>query len=106
MFARLITMNLKSNRIADFTKTVDEKVIPLLRTQKGFQDLITFVDPNGTQALGISVWDRKENAESYNRETYPAVLKALASVLEGSPQVKTYELTNSTFPKLATHATV
>ncbi len=74
---------------------------PWLRKQKGFQDEITFVVPGGTEAFGISLWDNRENAEAYNRETYPEVAKILARVVEGTPKVETYEVANSTFHKIA-----
>jgi hypothetical protein len=101
MFSRNVSMHLKPNCLAEFTRTLDQEVIPILRKQKGFQDEITFVVPNGTEAVGISLWEQKENAEAYNRETYPEVLKALAKVVEGTPQVRTYEVSNSTFHKIA-----
>jgi hypothetical protein len=104
MFSRNVSMHLKPNSVAEFTRTLDQEVIPLLRKQKGFQDEITFIVPNGTEALGISLWEGKENAEAYNRDSYPAVLKALAKVVEGTPQVRTYEVSNSTFHKIAAHA--
>jgi hypothetical protein len=101
MFARTISLHLKPNSVREFTDTVDKEIIPLLRKQKGFQDEITFVVPGGTQAVGISLWDQKENAEAYNRGTYPEVQKALAKVVEGTAQVQTYEVANSTFHKIA-----
>jgi hypothetical protein len=104
MFARSVSMNLKPNSVAEFTRTIDDEVIPLLRKHKGFLDEVVFAAPGGTAALGISLWDRKESAETYNRDTYPQVQKALAKVLEGTPAVKTYEVTNSTFHKIAAHA--
>ena len=76
----------------------------MLRKQKGFQDEITFVASSGTEAVGISLWDQKENAEAYNRATYPQVQKALARVVEGTPEIKTYEVANSTFHKIAARA--
>ncbi len=101
MFARNVSMHLKPNTVAEFTRTLDQEIIPLLRKQKGFQDEITFVTSNGTEAVGISLWDQKENAEAYNRGTYPEVQKALAKVVEGTPQIQTYEVANSTFHKIA-----
>jgi hypothetical protein len=47
------------------------------------------------------LWDRAESAEAYNRGTYPDVLKSLATLVEGTPQVETYEVCNSTFHKIA-----
>jgi len=103
MFSRNVSIQLKPNSVAEFTRTLDQEIIPLLRKQKGFQDEITFVVPGGTEAVGISLWDQKENAEAYDRETYPAVLRALAKVMEGTPQMQTYEVSNSTFHKIAAH---
>jgi hypothetical protein len=51
------------------------------------------------------VWDLKENAETYGRSGYPDVLEALKDVIEGTPQVQTYEVCNSTFHKTVAHAT-
>lgn len=101
MFARHVSFRLKPNSVADFTRIIENEVLPLLRKQKGFQDEITFVVPGGTEAFGISLWDRTENAEAYNRGTYPEVVKILARVVEGTPKVETYEVSNSTFHKIA-----
>jgi hypothetical protein len=54
-------------------------------------------------AVAISLWDRKESADD-NRETYPQVLKGLAKVVDGTPEVDTYEVANSTFHKIAAHS--
>jgi len=99
-------MNLKPNNVTEFTQRLDKEIIPLLRKQKGFQDEITFVAPNGTQAFGISLWDKAENAEAYNRGAYPEVTRLLATVTEGTPQVETYEVSNSTFHKIAAAVTI
>jgi hypothetical protein len=105
MYARSVSFHLKPGRSADFTQTLEKDVIPVLRQQKGFQDEITLVAPGGVDAVGISVWDLKENAETYARGAYSGVLKALAQVVDGTPQVQTYEVANSTFHKIAARAT-
>jgi quinol monooxygenase YgiN len=101
MFARKVSMQLKPHSVAEFTQRLDKEVIPLLRKQKGFQDEITFVTPGEKEAFGISLWENKENAETYNRGTYPEVTKILARMVEGTPKVETYEVSNSTFHKIA-----
>ena len=101
MFARKVHMHLKPNSIAEFTQRLEKDILPLLRKQKGFQDEITLVAQGGREAFGISVWDKAENAEAYNRGTYPEVTKFLATVVEGTPQVETYDVANSTFHKIA-----
>ncbi len=104
MFARHVSMVLKPNSVAEFTRTIENEIIPLLRKQKGFKDEITLIVRDGTEAVGISLWDQKENAAAYYRRTYPQVLELLARVVEGTPQVKSYEVTNSTYHKIAARA--
>ncbi len=105
MFARRVSMQLKPNSIPEFTRTLEKDIIPLLRKQNGFQDEITFVVSGGTEAFGISLWDREENAEAYNRGSYPEVLKTLAKVVEGTPRIQSYEVSNSTFHKIGAAVT-
>jgi hypothetical protein len=101
MFARKVSMQLKHNSLAEFTKRVEKDIFPLLRKQAGFRDELTFVGPGETKVFGISLWENKENAETYNRGTYPEVTKILAGLVDGTPQVETYEVANSTFHKIA-----
>ena len=97
--------SISPGRAAEFTQLIDKDVIPVLRKQKGFQDEIAFVAQGGAEAVGISMWDLKENAETYGRGAYAGVLKTLEQVVEGTPRVKTYEVSNSTFHKIAARAT-
>jgi hypothetical protein len=101
MIARNVTMRLKANSLADFTQTLEKEVIPLLRKEKGFEDEITFIEAGGRQAVGISFWDKQENAEAYSRGRYAEVLKALGKVLDGTPQVQNWDVCNSTVHKIA-----
>jgi hypothetical protein len=94
-------MELKPNTVAEFTQLLERDVIPMLRKQRGFKDEVAFVPTDGKEAVAISFWEEKENAETYNRAIYPDVLKTLAKVVVGTPQVHTLEVTNSTFHKIA-----
>jgi hypothetical protein len=105
MFARRVYMHLKPNSLAEFTQKIEKEVIPQLRKQKGFQDEITFVALSGAEAFAISLWDRAESAEAYNRAGYPDVAKLLATVIDGPPQVETFNVANSTAHKIAAAAT-
>jgi len=105
MFARILKINLRPYHVAKFNEALEKQVLPMLRKEKGFQDEITLAGQDGTEMVSISLWDCKESAESYNGQTYPEVLKALAPVLDGRPQFKTYEVANSTVHKIPVHAT-
>ena len=104
MFTRHVIMQLKANSAAEFTRTVEKTVLPMLRQQKGFRDEITFISTDDSEAIANSFWETKEDAEAYDQAGYPQVLKALSNVVEGTPRVGTAVVSNSTLHKIAAQA--
>lgn len=104
MYTRNVSMKLKADSAKEFTRMLENEVIPMLRKQKGFKDEITLVAPERNEAVAISFWDRKENAEVYNREKYPEILKTLSKVVDGTPKVESFEVANSTSHQIAAKA--
>jgi len=97
-------MKLKANSVPEFNRLIENDILPLLRKQPGFRDEISLVAPERSEALAISFWETKENVETYTKTTYPEILKIVAKVVEGTPKVETFELSNSTLHKLAAKA--
>jgi heme-degrading monooxygenase HmoA len=104
MYTRNVSMKLKTDSAKEFTRMLENEVIPVLRKQKGFKDEITLVAPERNEAVAISFWDKKENAEAYNREKYPEILKTLSRVVDGTPKVEAFEVANSTSHQIAAKA--
>ena len=101
MYARNISFRLKSNMQSDYTRTFENQILPLLRKQKGFKDEIMLSSPGSQDAVAISLWESKNNADEYNTNIYPQVLKTLANVIDGTPRVQTFETVVSTFHNVA-----
>jgi heme-degrading monooxygenase HmoA len=93
-FARNVHFQIKNGKEKEFTTLFENEVLPVLRKQSGFQNELTLVNPDG--ALGISVWDSRNSAETYNTSTYPQILAKLNPVIVGTPKVETYDVTAST----------
>ena len=104
MFARNVSIHLKSNMLSDYNRTFANEVLPLLRKQKGFKDEITLSNPGSPDVIAISLWENKTSAEAYNASTYPEVLKTLGRMIDGTPKVQTFEDVTSTFHKVAVAA--
>lgn len=101
MFARTVSIHLKSNMLSDYTRTFEKDVLPMLRKQKGFKDEITLSNPGSVDVIAISLWESRTNAEAYSTNAYPEVLKALARMIDGTPKVQTFETVTSTFHNVA-----
>lgn len=102
MFTRVVEITSKAEKARDVTRTVNDKVLSILKMQPGFLDEITLVssdDPN--RILAISFWKSKENAEAYQREQYNRVKETIRSLIEGEPQVRNFEVETSTLHKIA-----
>ena len=93
-------MRLKPNATPEFTKTLETKVLPLLRKQPGFKDEITCLIPGGNEVLALTMWEKKEHVDNYARDIYPQVTKSLETIVDGAFQVKTFEVASSTFHKI------
>jgi len=104
MFARNVSIHLKSNMLSDYNRTFENDVLPLLRKQKGFKDEITLSNPGSPDVIAISLWENKASAEAYNTAAYPEVLKTLGRMIDGTPKVQTFEAVTSTFHKVAAAA--
>ena len=80
MYARHVSCQLKQITRDELTQMFDGEILPLLQKQSGFNDEITFVDPDGRQVLAISLWDSKASAESLQpRGLSPGAQDAWAS---------------------------
>ena len=101
MFARKVAARLKPNSITEFTNLIECHILPWLREQEGFLDLITLAAPDGLEVATISFWDHQCNAQAYDASGYPQVLKILERLLDAAPYVKFFEVVGSTFQRVA-----
>ncbi len=102
MYARNVTFRIKANMQPDYTHVFENQILPLLQKQKGFKEEITLCNPGSPDAVSISLWEHKSNADDYNTHAYPEVLKFLAKAIEGTPRVQTFDTVVSSFHNVPT----
>ena len=100
MFARNLSFRLKPNTHSDYTQTMETQILPLLKKQKGFKEEMTLSNPNSVDGVSISVWETKSDADNYNTNVYPQVIKSLEKVIDGTPQLHSFETVTSTYNKV------
>jgi hypothetical protein len=102
MLARSISVRLRPNKAREFVSILETEIIPLLRRQKGFRAYITFVAQDGTEAVGITLWEQLADIEVYERASLLQVMLALAKIIDGSPQVQTYDISDRVYQLIRT----
>jgi hypothetical protein len=90
-------MRLRPGRVDEFVRILESEITSVLRRQQGFRAYITFIVPEGTEAVGISFWDRGDDLNAYLCNGYPDVLMSLAQVMMDAPRIQTREVSNMTF---------
>ncbi len=102
MYTRIVELTTKPGKAQDLCDTINDKVLPILKKQAGFVDetvLVSDTDPD--QVLGLSFWNRKDDAERYRQEQYPKVHDMLKNLLETEPIIRTFEVNTSTTHRIA-----
>ena len=89
-FARNVQFQIKNGKEQEFVRLFENDVLPMLRKQPGFKEEVTLLE--GNRGVGISLWDNRSSAETYQNSTYPRVVEKLSPVIEGTPRVETYQV--------------
>jgi heme-degrading monooxygenase HmoA len=102
MYTRVVELTSKPGKARELCETIDAKVLPILKKQHGFVDETVLVsDAEPDQVLGMSFWNKNDDAERYRQEQYPKVHDLLKHLLETEPKIRTFEVNTSTTHKIA-----
>ena len=102
MFTRVVELTSKPGKSKVLASTINEKVLPILKKQRGFLDEAVFVsDTKADQVLGLSFWNTKEDAEQYRQEQFPKIHESVKHLLDAEPTVRTFEVHTSTIHRIA-----
>ena len=99
MFAHNVTYSVKPNMDREIAVKFEKEVLPILRNAHGFKDQIT-LSRDKNEIVSISLWDKKEQLDACVKDTDAQVTKILSPMVTGSPDVRNYEVTNSTSHKV------
>ena len=93
MFARILEFGVNLEKKAEFIKIIKNQVLPILKKQTGFVEMLPFF-PEGpaVNAINISLWNTKADAERYANEKYPMVLEILKPFLTTPVTTKLFVL--------------
>lgn len=102
MFTRIVELTTKPGQNEQLSAAINNKVLPILKKQKGFVDEMVLVsDKEQNRVLGISFWNTKQEAEQYHKAEYANVQEALRPLLEAEPTIRTFEVHTSTTHRIA-----
>ena len=102
MFTRVVELTTKPGKNKQLSDTINDKVLPILKKQKGFVDETVLVsDKEDNRVLSLSFWNSREDAEEYHRAGYQKVYDLVRYLLEAEPMIRTFDVHTSTTHRIA-----
>ena len=102
MFTRIVELITKPGKNKQLSDTINDKVLPILKKQKGFVDETVLVsDKEDNRVLSLSFWKTMEDAEEYQRAEYQKIKEMVQHLLEAEPMIRTFDVHSSTTHRIA-----
>ena len=80
MFAQLVEGGASPEMRAEMDRIVHEEMLPALEHEHGYMGALNLVDRNTGNAMMLTLWNTREQAELPIRERGQAFLRALGSI--------------------------
>lgn len=101
MLARVVEMNVIPDKLEKLRTLVDNEVVPLIKKNPGFVDLIGLTNSKTPNTLlNILLFKTKNDLEKYERETIPTIMQKIRPFLLNDPKVEICNVETSTFHKI------
>lgn len=92
MYARLITANVKPDKLNEFPAAFSELVLPDASQEPGFKGMYMLKDPAQSRIIGVVLWETEADAiasiEGFQQRRMPKLMPFLA----GPPSAETLEV--------------
>jgi heme-degrading monooxygenase HmoA len=101
VFTRVVELTSKPGKAKELSNTINEKAIPILKTQPGFVDEILLVsNAEPDRVLALSFWKTREDAERYHREQFKKISEMLGYLFQTEPTIRTFDVHTSSGLKI------
>jgi quinol monooxygenase YgiN len=96
MFARILEFVPKMERKEEFFKVMKDEVLPILKKQPGFLEVLPFVpELKDEKMITISLWMEKHYMERYEHDWFPKVHEMVKPYLKTPITFKVYTVETS-----------
>ncbi|MGA2648077.1 MAG: antibiotic biosynthesis monooxygenase [Candidatus Sulfotelmatobacter sp.] len=91
MFIRTLECDAKVGKREELADKVTRDVLPILRNQRGFANMIALSDDAHPKHLVyLTFWKSKEEAQQYQRERYEQIVNLIKHLIVGPPTVESF----------------
>ncbi len=96
MISRIVTCNVKPEKLTEFRNTLNQQFLPRIQRQQGFVDVVESIDTNSGTFVCTTFWNTRQDVEHYDNTLFQEVAQKLTPLLKDEPTVQTLNVENST----------
>lgn len=96
MISRIVTCQVKPEKLNEFRTTLNQKFLARIQRQHGFVDLVESIDTTTGTFVCNTFWDTRQDVENYDSTLFQEVATALTPLLREEPKIHTLNVENST----------
>jgi hypothetical protein len=101
MISRIVTCQVKPERLNEFRTTLNQQFLARIQRQRGFVDLVESLDTNTGTFVCNTFWNTPLDVEKYDTSLFPEIATALTPMLQTDPTVQTLNVENSTLHNIS-----
>ena len=101
MISRIVTCNIKPEKLNEFRSTLNQELLPRIQRQHGFVDIVESIDTNTGTFVCNTFWNTPQDVDNYDNGLFQEVARTLTPLLQGEPTIQTLNVENSTVHNIA-----
>ncbi|HLW82361.1 MAG TPA: hypothetical protein VKS20_10005 [Candidatus Acidoferrales bacterium] len=95
MFSRIITCDIKSDKVDEFRNAINNEFLPRIQAQPGFLENIESCDPSSGKYCCVTLWKSEADVKNYDNGLFQEIAGKLVPLMDGNPSVQTLPVDNS-----------
>jgi quinol monooxygenase YgiN len=95
MFSRIITCDIKSDKVDEFRNAINNDFLPRIQAQPGFLENIESCDPSSGKYCCVTLWKSEADVKNYDSGLFQEIAGRLVPLMDGNPTVQTLPVDNA-----------
>jgi heme-degrading monooxygenase HmoA len=93
MFARVTTVSVQPDQVANVTRIYNESILPAVKAASGNRGVFLLIDSATGVGVSITLWNAQSDGEAYDSSgSYREQVGKISAYFAGPPSLATYEV--------------
>ncbi len=101
MISRIVTCNIKPEKLNEFRNALNQLFLPRVQRQHGFVDVVESIDTTTGVFVCNTFWNTRQDVENYENTLFQEIAQGLTPLLQNEPTIQTLNVENSTVHNIA-----